>query len=315
MTVYRASELQPDLFKRPVLTIGNFDGMHRGHQRVVNQLLTEAEKLNTRSVALTFEPHPVKVLNPDKDLKLIYPYAERIKLLSGYGVDDIVILTFDKKLASLKAETFVSEILVGLLDVQKIIVGYDFNFGRHGDGDAQNLLEIAKLNGYQYDVEQMGVYHIDGEIVSSSHIRQHLMAGDVARVAKLLGRPFHLQGQVIRGAGRGKIMGYPTANLSVQQELLPKIGVYLGRARIGDKTYNALVNVGKNPTFGLNPITVESFILDFTAQIYDSEIEFLFLDRLRDEIRFAGAEELVRQMDHDLGQAKSFFSCLDKQKG
>ena len=191
------------------------------------------------------------------------------------------------------------------------MVGYDFNFGRGGDGNAHHLREIAERHGYAYEVERIGVFQTDGEIVSSSRIRQHLLAGDLARVRRLLGRPFHLCGQVVHGAGRGgTVLGFPTANLSVQHELIPHDGVYLGQVRVGEALHDALVNVGDNPTFGVNPVTVESFLLDFDARIYESTIEVLFLDRLRDEIRFADAERLRAQMEQDLARAREFFRAF-----
>jgi riboflavin kinase/FMN adenylyltransferase len=311
VTIYRQADLRPGLLARPVLTIGNFDGVHLGHRRVLARAIEEARARGTRGVAFTFEPHPVKVLNPGRDLRLIHPYAEKARVLESTGIDDIVIWTFDRALAAMPAEEFVRTVLVELLDTQKIVVGYDFNFGRGGDGNAQHLREIAERMGYGYEVERVGVFQIDGEIVSSSRIRSHLLAGEVARVARLLGRPFHLRGTVVRGAGRGgKDLGFPTANLSVQQELIPRDGVYLGQVRIGAGLRDALVNVGDNPTFGINPVTVESFLLDFDGAIYESAIDVLFLDRLRDEVRFAGPEPLRVQMEKDLARAREFFRAF-----
>ena len=311
MAVYRQDAIRPGLFRRPVVTIGNFDGVHLGHQRVLARTIQEARARGARSVAFTFEPHPVKVLNPVRDLRLIYPYDEKARLLAATGIDDIVLWTFDRALAATPAEDFVRDVLVDLLDVQKVVVGYDFNFGRGGDGNAQHLREIAQRRGYRYEVERVGVFQVDGEVVSSSRVRQHILAGDLARVRRLLGRPFHLRGNVVRGAGRGgKVLGFPTANLSVQQELIPHDGVYLGQVRSGDATHDALVNVGDNPTFGVNPVTVESFLLDFDAQIYETTIDVYFLDRLRDEVRFADATGLRVQMDKDLARAREFFRAF-----
>ena len=313
-TYFGIEKLRPGLFRRPVVTIGNFDGVHRGHQRVIARVVEEARERGVQSIAFTFEPHPVKVLNPGRELRLIYPYEEKNKLIAARGVNAIIVQKFDLDLARTPAETFVADVLVKLLDVQKVIVGYDFNFGRGGNGSAYHLREIAAAKGFDFEVEQVGVYQIDGEIVSSSHIRQHLTSGNLARVGKLLGRPFHLRGSVVHGEGRGKkLLGFPTANLSVQQELIPHDGVYLGRVRIEDRTYDALVNVGDNPTFGVNPVVVEAFILDFNAQIYESAIDIIFLERLRDEMRFRGPEELKAQMEQDLQKAKVFFRNHSKR--
>ena len=311
MAVYRNTELTPGMFERPVLTIGNFDGVHLGHQQVLGRVIDQARERKTRSVAMTFEPHPVKFLNPAADLKLIYPYREKIRLIEGFGVDAIIAWNFDRELAGMPAEAFVADVLVGLLNVQKLVVGYDFNFGRGGDGNAHHLREIAEQRGYDYEVERVGVYQVDGEICSSSHIRQHLIRGDVGRVRRLLNRPFHLRGEVVHGQGRGrKVLGYPTANLSVQRELIPHDGVYLGLVRFGDELHDALINVGDNPTFGVNPVTVEAFILDFSDQIYASTIDVLFLERLRDEMRFASADDLKVQMDKDLAESHAFFDSF-----
>jgi riboflavin kinase / FMN adenylyltransferase len=310
MPLHRNTDLTPKRFGRPVLTIGNFDGVHLGHQQVIGRAIEEARARGARSLAMTFQPHPVKVLNPSANLKLIYPYEEKIRLIEGFGVDDIVVWNFDCDLASMPAEDFVAQVLVGTLDVQKVVVGYDFNFGRGGDGNAAHLREIAAARGYDYEVERVGVYQVDGEICSSSRIREHLLRGDVARVHRLLGRPFHLRGTVVRGQGRGKTMGFPTANLSVQRELIPHDGVYLGLVRIGDGLHDALVNVGDNPTFGVNPVTVEAFILNFGEEIYANAIDVLFLDRLRDEMRFRGPDDLKTRMDKDLDEAGRFFDAF-----
>jgi len=199
MTIFRQREITKGLLRRPVLAIGNFDGVHLGHRRILQRVLEQARERGAPSAVLTFEPHPVKVINPAKNLKLIFPYQERYRLLDEVGVENILIWDFTYQVAATPAEEFVAEALVELLDVGKIVVGYNFNFGKAAEGSPDQLARIAAERGYPYEVETIGAFEVGGEKVSSSRIREYIVVGDAARVRSMLGRPFYLHGTVVRG--------------------------------------------------------------------------------------------------------------------
>ncbi len=312
MKLYRKKEIKHGDYKESVIAIGNFDGVHKGHQDILQRLAKAKEHFQAPSLVYTFEPHPVRVLNPQKGMKMIFDYKQRVELLSRYNPDALVIAEFDENLASMKAEDFVKNILVDLFKVRKVVVGYDFNFGSGGDGDAGHLAKIGKKFGYE--VEQAPAVMIDDRPISSSRIRRLVKAGELMMVSSMLGRPFFLVGTVVKGHSRGgHILGIPTANLSTQQEIIPAKGVYAALVKTPGGIFGGAVNVGTNPTFDNGGLSIEAHILDFSGELYDTEIEIHFLRRLRDEKRFQSIDRLKEQMDRDIEIAGKITGEVDSR--
>ena len=310
MKVYRQAEIGPQTFKSSVLAIGNFDGVHKGHQDIMKRLALAKEQFGAPSVVYTFEPHPVRFLNPKKGMKMIFGYKQRIELLKRHNPDAVVVADFDEKLARLTAMEFVQDIMVDLLHIKKVIVGYDFNFGRGGDGDAEHLTILGEKLGFE--VEQAPAVMIDCRPISSSRIRRLVMAAELGMVNNMLGRPFFLVGTVVKGHSRGgNILGIPTANLSTQQEIIPAKGVYSALIKVPQGTFFGAVNVGTNPTFDNGGLNIEAHIIDFSGELYGMEMEIHFLQRLRDERRFRSIERLKEQMDKDIAKAKQIARQVD----
>lgn len=301
----RQSEIKPGELGRTVLTIGNFDGVHRGHQQILRRLRTVADKKGLPAVLIAFEPHPVTILNPQKGLRLIHPFSEREKLLARYGVDILVTADFDEELAKTPAEKWVTQVLVEQMQIDILIMGYDFSFGRGADGNANQLVQLGKTHDFQ--TEQIPALVIDGKAISSSRIRRLIEAGEVSLAMNLLGRPFHILGAVVPGEGRGKQLGFPTANLMVGSGSVPHIGVYGAVAEVGKKAYPAAVNVGHNPTFTSRGLQVEAHLLDFTGDLYGKEITIHFLRRWRDEIKYDSAVRLSGAITRDLDKTRQLF--------
>ena len=289
------------------LTIGSFDGVHLGHQKILEPLTAGAAKADAPAVALTFYPHPSLVLRgPQSGYYLTTP-EERARLLGETGVDIVVTHPFSVDVARISAEEFLRS-LKEHLSFTQLWVGYDFALGRHREGDIDELEKFsAEL---EYELHQIPAYELDGALVSSTRIRQLLTQGDVQAAEKLLGHKYSLGGIVLKGDGRGRTIGIPTANLSLDIEFaIPKTGVYITKAQINGETYPAITNVGVRPTFDAQreqPL-VETHILDFDADIYGKQMSLTFLTRLRDEQRFDGVETLVAQIHEDIDQAREYF--------
>lgn len=312
MKVYTLEDIKPDTFSGTVCAIGNFDGVHLGHQKILLELEKAKKETGLPSLVYSFQPHPVRILNPKKDLKLIFSYEQRIRLLERFNPDGLVISHFTKQLAKTRAEDFVKNILVGLLRVKMVVVGYDFNFGKGGDGNAEHLARLGEQMGF--GVTQVSAVDCGGRAISSSRIRRLIKAGEVSMVAEMLGRPFFVVGNVVKGYQRGQdVLGIPTANLSTQQEIIPAKGVYAALIRVPQGTFGAAVNVGVNPTFDTNGLSIEAHIFDFSENLYDCEMEIHFLRRLRDEKKFDSIDRLRDQMNLDIAAAKEFTKNINPE--
>ncbi|MBQ7618069.1 MAG: bifunctional riboflavin kinase/FAD synthetase [Desulfovibrio sp.] len=287
-----------------VLTIGNFDGVHLGHQSLISRILEESQKQKQKSVVVTFWPHPREVVSPEKVHRPLTTRSERLRLLAALGVDFVMELAFTRELANLTPRDFVKDYLLPL-NLRHLVTGYDFSLGRGRSGHTEELRELGYEFGFT--VEQMPALKQDGDILSSTELRKLIAKGEVERASKFLGRPYALTGKVIAGFGRGKILGFPTANIAPPDLLLPKMGVYAALAKILGKTYPALVNLGHNPTFGHLPLSLEAFLLEGGSDFYGEELTLNFLTYLRPEERFANALELQKQITADCAQAKKLF--------
>lgn len=291
----------------PVITIGNFDGVHIGHQKIFKFLIKKAKEINGTSVVITFEPHPVRVLYKDHPLKLITTTEDRIKLIERCGIDITICIPFTTEFASIEAEDFVKNILVKKFNAKWVVVGYDYRFGRSRKGDAQLLKKLGKIYGFKVTV--LKAYRKEGKILSSTAVRNALLEGDIRQANRFLGRAYHIDGEVIKGAGRGSaLLGYPTANISPQQEIIPKEGVYAVKVTFPEgKTFTGVANIGKNPTFGNNSLSYEVHILNFNNNLLGKKIRIHFLERLRDEKKFKSPQELKENITKDIERAKKIF--------
>jgi riboflavin kinase/FMN adenylyltransferase len=291
-----------------VVTMGNFDGLHLGHQCLVRSAVEDARYLGSPSVVLTFEPHPLKILAPERAPKMILSHKDKMQLLQSFGIDIVIIQNFDAAFANLQPETFVREVLMDRLAVKKIWVGKDFRFGKGRKGTVANLGEWGAKNGFEVGV--VNPILVAGERVSSSKIRQLLEEGRVDEAQRMLGRCHFISGKVTTGHCRGRELGFPTANISTRTEVIPPDGVYATILQIGAEQRLSVSNIGVNPTFGAGPRTIESFVLDFDGDIYGESVRLSFVKRLRAEKKFASVDQLVAQMHEDVKNARALFDGL-----
>lgn len=285
-------------------TIGIFDGVHIGHKSIIHLVKEYADAKNLSSCLITFNPHPKEVITGHK-LPLIVPLDERVRLLEREGLDIFVCFNFTKEFAELAAETFVTEILVHMLNLKKIFIGPDFVFGRNRKGDADLLFAQGKKLGFETEV--VSQVSKNGGPVSSTQIRNLITEGRIDEVNHYLGRIYSIEGKVIEGEKRGRILGYPTTNLLTEWKFLPKDGVYITYAIISGEKYWSITNVGYRPTFGRNSLLIETHIFDFSRDIYGETIRIEFLKRLRDEKKFSGIEELKSAIARDVENAREYF--------
>ncbi len=288
-----------------VLTIGNFDGVHLGHRAIFRKVVRTARALQGTAAVLTFEPHPLRVLAPQRAPLRINTAAEKVRLVEASHIDLLLVLEFNRRFADLSAEAFVAELLVGKLGIRHLIVGYDYAFGRNREGNSDFL--AAKSRQYGFTLEALEPICRAGEVYSSTRIRQALLQGDVAGVIAVMGRNFTLDGRVVHGAGRGRQLGFPTANLETDKELLPATGVYAVKVKWQGRLYDAVVNIGRRPTFANQEATLEIHLLDFQQDLYGQTLRIYFVERLRPEQRFASVEALKSAVHNDIEQARD---CL-----
>ncbi len=293
-------------FQGAVVTLGNFDGVHMGHREIFRRVVQKARECGGTSVVYTFVPHPLKVVAPERAPRMINTFAEKERLIEASCIDVLICAPFTLETAALPAERFVQEILVDRIGVRHLVVGYDYAFGKGREGNTEFLQKKGEELGFS--VEVLRPVSKAGEVYSSTRIRRLIEAGEVAAVVGLLGRHFTLEGIVVHGAKRGKTLGFPTANLSTEKELLPKPGVYAVKVKFRDEFYDGVVNIGFNPTFQVGRLTVEVYIFDFQEEIYDQSLRLYFVERLRDERRFSSRQELVEAIDRDIGQARRILA-------
>jgi len=289
-----------------VATIGNFDGIHRGHQAILDRLAERAATRGGATLLITFEPHPLKVLAPDRAPRMICTPRQRLALLEAARLDFLLVLPFTTELAAVTAERFVREWLAGGLGLQEIHVGASFNFGRGREGNADLLVSLCAAAGVH--AEKVGEVRSLGSPISSSRIRRALISGEVELAGELLGRPFALEGTVVHGDARGATLGIPTANLDTANELIPQDGVYIVEAVVDDRPLPAVTNIGKRPTFAGARYAVETHVLEDPGDLYGRPLEIRFRARLRQELRFESVQALVDQVRRDIARARDYFA-------
>ena len=293
-----------------VVTLGNFDGVHLGHQNIFEKVKEEASRIHGETVVITFEPHPLKILSPKHCPPLLTPFRKKMMLIEKSGIETVLCIEFSLAFSRMTPFEFIRNILVEKLKATKVIVGYNYHFGKKQMGDIRILKNAAKF--FNFEVEVMEPLVIDHTVVSSSKIRELMKDGKVEEAAKLLGRNYPIIGRVIKGFKRGHTLGFPTANLEISEELYPRAGVYAVEVIWNQQVFNGLANVGYNPTFlpaqqNESPgrsFSVEVYILNFSDEIYGEEIQVNFKRRIRDEIRFNSPLQLVQQIEKDIEWAK-----------
>ena len=303
MKIFRDLDQLPDL-NNQVITIGAFDGVHKGHRSILEIVEKWKKKSGGESMVITFWPHPRMVLQPDNsDLKLLNTLDEKMKLLEDAGVDNVVIIPFTKEFSHISYLDFIRGILVEKLKVKVLIVGYDHHFGKNREGSFEQLAECAPI--YNFEVVKVPAEQIDNISISSTKIRKALMEGDVARAAGFLGYPFNVTGTVMHGDERGRTIGFPTANVFIADEykLLPATGVYAVEVELNGKRLKGMANLGYRPTFKGTDKLLEVNIFDFNESIYEAKLSVFFMDKLRNELTFANIDELRRQLALDKEQA------------
>jgi riboflavin kinase/FMN adenylyltransferase len=299
------AQLQSPL-RNPVLTIGNFDGVHRGHLALFERVKIRARAIDGVSVVMTFQPHPTKIMKPEKAPALITPTQQKLTLIARTGIHTILCLPFDKTFAAISAEDFVQDTLVDKIGVKELVVGYDYAFGRDRTGNIELLRRMGKDLGFLVHVAEPVL--IGKRVVSSTSIRELVKAGELSEAKRLLGRDYQICGTVVKGKNRGgRLLGFPTANLEVVDELTPKEGVYAVRVLIDDHMYDGVTSIGHNPTFGQGPLSIETHILDYSENLVGQTIRVNFIARLRAEKTFKGIEDLARQIDLDIKVARKLL--------
>ena len=294
------------LQKDTLLTIGVFDGVHLGHKYLISQLKEQASQQNLLSGVITFRQHPQEVLSPQSKLPFLTDLSQRTNLLENEDIEAIITLSFTRELAQLSARQFLS-LLKKYLRMRGLVVGYDFALGRNKEGNTNTLQALGQEMGFSVTVVPPIV--IDGEVVSSTAIRNALAEGDMRRVQSLIERPFRLHGRVIPGAGRGMELGFPTANLDIDPEqALPAEGVYATWTYIDDKAYQSVTNIGKRPTFSDGKLTVEVYLLDYHSDLYEHELKIDIIGRLRGERKFDTVDELKKQITKDIEQGRAILN-------
>jgi len=291
-----------------VVTVGTFDGVHRGHQQVLHALHRVAVERGERSVLVTFDPHPLRIVRPEAAPPLLTTPAEKLEILAQFDVGRVALLRFTRELAAYTPREFVERILIARLGMRHLVIGYDHGFGRGRSGDVDTLREIGREIGFGVDVVEAVSDGVDA--ISSSLIRSRLADGDVATAAAALGRPYSLTGTVVRGEGQGRKLGFPTANIDVAHpdKLVPHEGIYAVRAVLRDRFIDGVLHLGPRPTFAGLPPSIELHLFDFADDIYGRRVRVEFVERIRDIAHFPSVGELVRAMEADCAQARSLLA-------
>ncbi|MBW1804786.1 MAG: bifunctional riboflavin kinase/FAD synthetase [Deltaproteobacteria bacterium] len=308
--IYNLNELEKPL-TNPVLTIGNFDGVHKGHLTLFDKVKEKAKAINGQSAVMTFEPHPIKVMKPGNGPPLITPTRQKLRLISSSGIDVVFCIPFTHEFAAISAEDFIRKILVDTLGIREIVVGYDYTFGNRRLGDI-NLLK-KKGDELGFKVHNVEPIYLNNTLISSTSIRRFVQEGNLREAKRLLGRDYQISGIVTKGEERGgTVLGYPTANLNPVDDLIPKKGTYAVIVDLGDKSHFGVCNIGHNPTFGNNPLVIEAHLLDFSGDLVGESISVNFIQHLRDERRFNSATELSDQIAKDIKRARKLFSLHEE---
>ncbi len=308
MRIIRGIKNCCEKFPNPVLTLGNFDGVHLGHQAIFRQVVDRAKAVNGTSIAFTFEPHPLKVLAPDRSPKLLNTFHSKMKLIESSGMQVVICADFTREFAEQNPEEFARHVLVEGIGVKEVYIGYDYAFGKGREGSIGSLAALGQAHGFAVGV--VDAVRVDDTVVSSSLVRDLVSNGRVDETPRYLGRFYSIEGNVVHGESRGRALGFPTANIQTANELLPALGVYAVRTVVGGRTIEGVASLGVRPTFGEGPVSIEVFLFDYEGDLYGKHLEMSFVKRLRGEEKFPDADALVQQMHRDVEQAKGVLAAV-----
>ena len=300
----------PRRFPNPVLTIGNYDGVHVGHRTIIDIVTLKAREIAGTSMLMTFHPHPLQILRPDKELPSITPIQEKRRLIEETGIEVLLMVPFSEEFSQVSPESFVKEILIGKLGIKGLVVGYDFRFGRGGRGDIEGMRKYAASHGFFLEV--VDAVTIGGEKVGSNRIRKLLQLGEVEHANLLLGRPYMISGEVVQGKGRGRTFGFPTINLKTDFNLIPPNGIYISQVEYQGKKLPSVTNIGHSPTFGVQERTIETFILDYDGDLYGQATRLFLHRKIREEVRFNDVSDLRAQIERDVAAAREYFAGRER---
>lgn len=296
------------MFINPVVTIGNFDGVHIGHKKIIETLISRAKEHNGTPIVITFKNHPRTVFHPESICRMITTVEEKQDALHLLGINNIIMLKFTREFSNLTAEQFYSELLIGKLKVKEIVIGYDHAFGKNREGNIDYLVKLSERTGIIVNRVEEEVFN--DEVISSTFLREEIDKGNMNMVSKLLGRKYSLTGKVVKGAGRGRGLGFPTANIlpDYQEKIVPGNGAYAASIKFNDKTiFFGMLNIGYNPTFNGTGRSIEMNIFDFKCDIYGEGVTITFFEKIRDEIKFDSADSLVKQIKMDEEKIRKIF--------
>ena len=307
MEIIRGIEALREHYPNTVITIGNFDGLHLGHQKILEAVIKRSEELKGTSMVVTFDPHPVKVLAPEKEIKMLTTFKERARILDAIGIKVLLCINFTREFANFSPDVFIEDILVKKINAKEIVIGPDYAFGKNRKGTTELLKKRGLELGFRVKVVKS--VEIDGDVVSSSRIRKLLLKGNVHEASTLFGRAYSIEGNVIRGSGRGeKLLHVPTANITTPNELVPKEGVYAVRVGVKDKFYDGVANIGEKPTFDDSEKSYEVHIFNFAGNLLGEHLRIYFIDWIRSQKSFPDALALEKQIRDDIEHAKETLS-------
>ena len=302
---------QPDQYSGGWVTIGNFDGVHRGHQSMLATLVARAAATHTPAVVLTFDPHPITLLRPQQTPPALSLLEHKLDLFEKHGIDTVVVYPTDHALLRLTPDEFFRDIVIGQFDASGLVEGPNFFFGHNRAGNVQTLRTLCDAAGRALEVVSAVI--VNGRMISSSEVRSRIASGRIAEAVEMLGHPYRVRGVIAQGAARGRTIGFPTANLEGITTLLPPDGVYAGACTVAEKTYPAAINLGPNPTFGEAARKFEAHLLGFTGDLYGQTLDVDFLARVRDVMRFESSDALKQQLNHDLETVRALANAAGEQ--
>jgi riboflavin kinase/FMN adenylyltransferase len=299
-------------FPSPVLTLGNYDGVHLGHKQIFQQVIDSAHRQSGTSIIFTFEPHPLQVLSPNHAPPMLNTFRRKMELFESFGIDVVICAEFTLEFAAMPPEDFVQKILVEKVGVQEVFVGYDYAFGKGKKGTTEALKRMGEEKNFKVTI--VPAYTLEGEVVSTTGIRKRVQNGEMEEVSRMLGRTYATEGIVVPGDHRGKTLGFPTANIYSHNQIYPKRGVYAVQVEHSGQLYDGVVNIGTHPTFGEGDVTIEVHIFDFHEEIYGQFVRVLYVKRIRDEVAFKSKEDLIQQSKKDINEAERLLEKRNRKE-
>jgi len=306
MRIIRGIKNYTEKLAGPVLTLGNFDGVHLGHQAIFKKVVDRAKETGGTSIAFTFEPHPLKVLAPERSPLLLNTFHAKMRLFEAAGIEVVICANFTRAFADQNPEDFAREILSEKIGVREVYVGYDYAFGKGREGSIESLRRMGRANGFEVGI--IDPVRVGGSVVSSSLVRDRISGGRVEDAAEFLGRHYSIEGDVVHGSHRGLTLGFPTANLRTANELVPGFGVYAVAAGIDGRRLKGVASIGVRPTFDNGPVSIEVHLLGWNDDLYGRQLEVSFIKRLRGEQKFPDVDSLIRQIRKDVADAESILA-------